>query len=149
MCHDKEKKLTMLLWHSYGLLGALLAAYCANMPTNKTTFYEPERKSIIDTAITIIALMNEIDSLPKEERECRGRDSSTKNLVMLMMREKDLTREQAIEAVRNEIHDKTTAFMRMNEGAAEMQRWVEVMARMIEGYATWAKKTSRYQSDTM
>ncbi|MFD7985546.1 terpene cyclase [Kitasatospora indigofera] len=118
-------------------------------------FHSPQLRIMREIAVDVTLMSNDVYSLEKEE--ARG---DVDNLVLVVQHARGCSREEAVTAARDEVHERVARFRHLAAEVPAMchrlaltpgQRsavdaYAEVMAGWMVGYHTWQTETLRYRT---
>ncbi|MFI9155536.1 terpene cyclase [Streptomyces sp. NPDC053367] len=132
-----------------------LGERAAGLTVPASVFHSPELRIMRRAAIDVTLMCNDVYSLEKEE--ARG---DMDNLVLVLERAQQLTRDEALIAARNEVNRRVHRFHDLagqvptvctqlaltERERADVVGYVRVMSAWMSGYHAWQTETQRYRN---
>ncbi|MFC0842386.1 terpene cyclase [Streptomyces noboritoensis] len=132
-----------------------LGEHAAGITLPAAAFHSPQLRIMRDIAVDITLMCNDVYSLEKEE--ARG---DMDNLVLVIQHAQGCSRDEAVAAARDEVHQRVARFQHLADEVSGMCRqlalshaqraavdiYVDIMAAWIVGYHTWQTQTLRYRA---
>jgi avermitilol synthase len=132
-----------------------LGERAAGITVPPAAFHSPQLRIMREITIDITLVCNDVYSLEKEE--ARG---DMDNLVLVIEHTRHCTRDEAIAAAQQEVHQRCTRYQQLAlqvpalgthlalpaPQRADVDTYVDVMAAWISGYHVWETETLRYST---